>query len=127
MTQRKGSGMGVFALLAGVAAGAAAMFFSKKENRAKTEQAVKKAEQAIDVARTEIKKNPKAFAKKVEKQGEKLAKKVVKSVTKTAQKVAKSKPTKAAMKAVRKTKKVKKAAKRTVTVAKKTTKKKASR
>ncbi len=37
-------GKGLFALVAGVAAGAAAMFLSKKENRDKTVQAAKKAQ-----------------------------------------------------------------------------------
>jgi hypothetical protein len=36
-------GKGLFALVAGVAAGAAAMFLSKEENRAKTVKAAKKA------------------------------------------------------------------------------------
>lgn len=36
-------GKGLFTLIAGVAAGAAAMFLSKKENRVKTVKAAKKA------------------------------------------------------------------------------------
>ena len=42
------NGRGLFALVAGVAAGAAAMFFSKEENRSKTVTAVKKAKASAE-------------------------------------------------------------------------------
>ncbi len=43
-------GKGLFALVAGVAAGAAALFLSKEENRVKTVKAVKKAKSSAKKA-----------------------------------------------------------------------------
>lgn len=75
MAKRKG---GLLALMTGVAVGAAAMFFSKKENRTKTVKVAKKA-----VAKAKVVKNKAvAKAKKVVKKGAVAAKKVVKKAKK---------------------------------------------
>jgi len=62
MTDKK---KGIFPLLVGAVAGAAAVFFSDEKNRAK-------AKKTID----EAKKNPEAFAKKTAKSAKKTAKKM---------------------------------------------------
>lgn len=77
---------GLLGLIIGAAAGAAAMFLSKKENRALVKRgAVKAGKKAKQVA-TEFKKNPKKFIKKetavVKKavaKGSKVAAKAVKT------------------------------------------------
>jgi hypothetical protein len=75
MAKRKG---GLLALVTGVAVGAAAMFFSKKENREKTVRVAKKAASKAMVA----KKKAVASAKKAVKKGTMVAKKAVKKAKK---------------------------------------------
>ncbi|MCC6711301.1 MAG: hypothetical protein IT416_03035 [Candidatus Pacebacteria bacterium] len=75
MAKRKG---GLLALVTGVAVGAAAMFFSKKENREKTVRVAKKAAGKAMVA----KKKAVASAKKAVKKGTMVAKKAVKKAKK---------------------------------------------
>lgn len=108
MSHKKNSGVSVFTLLAGVAAGAAALFFSKKENRDKTVEVVKNAEKKITEVSKEIKKDPKAFANKVVEEVSKKAKSVKKSAAK-AKKAAPAKAAAAAKTTVSKAKKVAKA------------------
>lgn len=71
MAKRKG---GLFALITGVAVGAAAVFFSKKENRTKT---VKAAKTAAKKAKT-AKRKAVSSAKKAVKKGRAAAKKATK-------------------------------------------------
>jgi len=85
MSKQK-SGLGAFALVAGLAAGAAAMFFSDKKNRESTKKVISTAGKELKKVKAEIKRNPKAFAKKVEKQGTALANKVVKEASKASTK-----------------------------------------
>jgi len=68
---------GLLALVTGMAAGAAAVFLSQKENREKTKKVLYKAEKKIAQASKEAQKNPQKFAKKVVKEVKKDAKKVV--------------------------------------------------
>lgn len=64
-------GNGLFALIAGAAAGAAALFLSKEENRTKTVEAVKKAKtnakKAVNTAKKKATTKKKAVVKKVAK------------------------------------------------------------
>ncbi len=85
MSKRNGSGLA--ALIAGVAAGAAAVFLSKKENREKTKKVLRTAEKKIVKVSKEVKKDPKKFAKKVERKGKVLAKKAVKEAAKDIKKI----------------------------------------
>ncbi len=75
-----------FALVTGMALGAAAAFLSKEENRKKVvhlaETGVKKAQKL----QTEYKKNPTKFKKKVVSSGKKIAAKVVTEAKKAARK-----------------------------------------
>ncbi len=59
---------GVFPLLVGAVAGAAAVFFSDKKNQEKAKKAVAKGKAKLKSLSAEVKKNPEAFAKKVGKQ-----------------------------------------------------------
>lgn len=81
---------GFFTLLAGVAAGAAAVFLSDSSNRKKTERAVEKVADAAMKAEVAYKKNPTAFKKKVAKQAKTTANKVAKKATRVAKKVVKT-------------------------------------
>lgn len=76
-TNKKSSSGNLFALLTGLVAGAAAVFFSKKENREKARETIKKAEKEIGKAAAEVQKNPKAkkLIKKVRTEGKKIAQK----------------------------------------------------
>lgn len=74
MSKRKA---GLFPLLVGAVAGAAAIFFSDEKNRAKAKKTW-----------TEAKKNPEAFAKKTAKQVEVAAKKAAVKAKAGAKKVA---------------------------------------
>jgi hypothetical protein len=71
MAKRKG---GLLALVTGVAVGAAAMFFSKKENRTKTVRAAKKAATKAKTA----KRKAVSSAKKAVAKGKAAAKKATK-------------------------------------------------
>src|SRR5260221_28846 len=113
MSKKNGSGFA--ALVAGVAAGAAAVFLSKKENREKTKKVLVKAEKKIVRVSREVKKDPKRFAKKVEKSGKVLAKKVVKEAAKDLRRANSSSPV---------LKRVGKTVKKSVSKVKKATKKK---
>lgn len=73
---------GFLPLLAGIAAGAAAVFFSKKENRVLARKEIKAARTAAVKLKKELKANPKATVKRLEKKGERLIKKTVKQATK---------------------------------------------
>ena len=64
---------GVFPLLVGAVAGAAAVFFSDKKNQAKAKKMVAKGKAKLSKLSAEVKKNPEAFAKKV---GEKVGKEI---------------------------------------------------
>ncbi|MFZ5437483.1 MAG: hypothetical protein ACOZAK_00285 [Patescibacteria group bacterium] len=75
MAKRKG---GLLALVTGLAVGAAAIFFSKKENRDKTVKVAKKAVSKAKVAKNKAV----ASAKKAVKKGTVAAKKVVKKAKK---------------------------------------------
>lgn len=77
----KKSSPGLFAFITGLAAGAAAIFLSKKENRQMAKKEFVKAEKKVQSVAKEVKKDPKKFAKKVQSQGNKLAKKVVTNVS----------------------------------------------
>ncbi|GEM_PF-954979 len=81
--KNKRDGTSIFSVMAGVAAGAAAVFLSKKENRKNTAAALHKAEKQLK----EVQKNPKRFAQKVESQGKILAHKVVKEVSMKTKKI----------------------------------------
>ncbi len=70
---------GVLAFVTGLAAGAAALFLSKKENREMVKrEAVKVGKKAKKVA-AEVKKNPKKFVKKTEAKVQKAVTKAVKT------------------------------------------------
>lgn len=81
---KKPSGLGVMALIAGLTAGAAAVFFSKKENRERTVKEAKKLVTEAKKASKKIQTNPKV--KKLAAQGRTLAKKVTTSARKVAKK-----------------------------------------
>ena len=85
----RNSSAGLLALVTGVAAGAAAVFLSKKENREMAKKELLKAEKKVKAVTAEARKNPKKFADKVEKKGAVLAKKVIKEVKKDSKVVAK--------------------------------------
>jgi len=74
---------GVFPMLVGAVAGAAAVFFSDKKNREKAVKAVNQSKAQVKKIASEVKKNPEAFAKKMAKnvtaQAKKMAAKVKKS------------------------------------------------
>jgi hypothetical protein len=74
---------GLIALLAGVAAGAAAVFFSKKENRDMVKREAVKAEKAVVSVAKEAKKNPKKFAKKVGRNVAAAEKKAARTIAKS--------------------------------------------
>lgn len=92
MPNRKSNGTGMFALLAGVAAGAAAVFFSKPENRAMVKKEARKAEvfakkEAKVIEKTLAEDSKKA--RKVVKANVKTAKAAVRTVKSKAKKLAK--------------------------------------
>src|SRR5258708_1007896 len=95
MSKKNGAGSGLVALVAGVAAGAAAVFLSKKENRIKTKKVLVSAEKKVISVSKEAKKNPKKFAKKVVKvaaKDVKMAEAKAMKVEKTVAKKVKSSP-----------------------------------
>lgn len=75
MAKRKG---GLLALVTGMAVGAAALFFSKKENREKTVRAAKKVASKAKVAERKAV----SSAKKAVKKGKVAAKKAIKKAKK---------------------------------------------
>lgn len=87
---------GLLTFLTGVAAGAAAVFLSKKENRVKTQKVVTKTSKQAKKLAQEAQENPQAFKKKVKTQGKKLAKKALSS-SKTSRKATKPGSRKASM------------------------------
>lgn len=73
---------GLFTLLTGIAMGAAAVFFSKEENRTKAKKEAQKVAKKDKKVQEEIKKNPKAFADKTKAQGKRVLNKTVSRVSK---------------------------------------------
>ena len=84
MSNKKQQGAGLMTLVAGLAAGAAAVFLAKKENREKTKKVLQTAEKKVTSVSREAKKDPQKFAHKVERKGKVLAKKVLKEAGKDA-------------------------------------------
>ena len=74
---------GLFTLLTGMAAGAAAMFLSKPENRQLAEKKVKSVTAQAKKIHAEYQKNPEAFEKKMINQGKKMATQALKSAKKS--------------------------------------------
>jgi hypothetical protein len=72
---------GIFTLLTGMAAGAAALFFSEEKNRDTAKVELTKAKKSANKIKADYKKNPKAFTKKVKTKGKKLANKVIKEAS----------------------------------------------
>lgn len=81
---------GVFPMLVGAVAGAAAVFFADKKNRDKASKVVRKSKASLKKISTEAKKNPEAFAKKVLSQ----ASTTVQKISRQAAGAAKQKSTK---------------------------------
>lgn len=82
----------LLALVTGVVAGAAAVFFSKQENRTQATKVAKKATTRAKKIATEYEANPKAFKNKIKSQAKKAVKKAVAQKTKIAPKKKTSKP-----------------------------------
>lgn len=80
---------GLFTLIAGMAAGAAALFLSDPKNRAKTKKALNTAASEATKMKKEYEANPTAFKKKVAGQAKKTAAKAIKKAAATSKKVAK--------------------------------------
>ncbi len=78
MSNKKG---GVFPMLVGAVAGAAAVFFSDKKNREKANKVVAKGKAQVKKLSLEAKKDPEAFAKKVVKKASTQIKKINQQVT----------------------------------------------
>jgi hypothetical protein len=81
MTESKKKGL--FPLIVGAVAGAAAVFFSDEKNRAKAKKTIE-----------EAKKNPQAFAKKTAKKAEKSAKELATKAKKAGKKAIDQRKTK---------------------------------
>lgn len=80
MTNKKG---GLFPILVGAVAGAAAVFFSDKKNREKATKMVANGKTKLKKVSAEVKKNPEAYARKVASNVSKQAKKMVAKVKKS--------------------------------------------
>jgi gas vesicle protein len=78
---------GVFPMLVGAVAGAAAVFFSDKKNQEKAKKAVAKGKASIQKISNEVKKNPEAYAKKMAKKVTVEAKKIGKKIQDQAKKI----------------------------------------
>jgi len=78
MSNKKG---GLFPVLVGAVAGAAAVFFSDKKNREKANKVVAKGKAQVKKLSLEAKKNPEVFARKMASkaavQAKKLGRKIV--------------------------------------------------
>lgn len=72
---------GLFPILVGAVAGAAAVFFSDKKNREKAGKAVAKGKAKLKKVSDEVKKNPEAFAKKMAKKVTTEAQKINKKIS----------------------------------------------
>lgn len=72
---------GLFPMLVGVVAGAAAVFFSDKKNQEKAKKAVAKGKASLKKISAEVKKDPEAFAKKMVKKVSAEVKKIDKKVS----------------------------------------------
>ncbi len=79
---KKSTGTGLFALITGAVAGAAAVFFSDEKNRKMVKKEFTMVEKGAVKASKEIQKNPTKFVKKVEKKVVKAEKKLQKQVVK---------------------------------------------
>ena len=75
-------------LLTGIALGAAALFLSKEENRAKATKVVKKSVAQAKKLEAEYKKNPAKVTKQVTAKGKKIAKQAVAVAKKKVRKLA---------------------------------------
>lgn len=71
---------GLFPMLVGVVAGAAAVFFSDKKNQEKAKKAIVKGKASLKKLSAEVKKNPEAFAKKMVKKVSSEVKKIDKKI-----------------------------------------------
>jgi hypothetical protein len=114
---------GLFTLLTGMAAGAAALFLSDEKNRQSTKKELSKAGTTAKKLKSEYDKDPAAFKVKVHKDGKKLAQKAVKKAqtkakkaktsAKKAKKTAKKQLVGAKKKVITKAKNVRKPSKKT--------------
>lgn len=84
-------GPGLLSFVVGVAAGAAALFLSKPENRVKAKKVARTVATKAKRVSSEYKKNPEAFKKKVAAKAQVAAKRAVK-VVKNSKVVVKTKP-----------------------------------
>ncbi|KUK79831.1 MAG: hypothetical protein XD95_0084 [Microgenomates bacterium 39_7] len=82
---------GLFAFLAGVTTGAAAVFFSKKENREKTKEVVDQTVGQAKKIKQEVEEHPEQVEKKVKDEAKKIVKKVKEEITKSGKKAEKDK------------------------------------
>ncbi|CAN5269555.1 hypothetical protein BH10PAT2_BH10PAT2_2430 [soil metagenome] len=97
---KKSGGVGLFALAAGLAAGATAIFFSDKKNRTMVKKEVMKVEKEAVKLTKEAKKNPQKFAKKVQGNAKRSVAKASKQVKSAEKKVAKKVSSSPALRAV---------------------------
>ena len=79
MSKKASNVGGVLAFVTGLAAGAAALFLSKKENREMVKREATKAGKKAKKVAAEIKKNPKKFVKNAETKVKKAVVKAVKT------------------------------------------------
>jgi hypothetical protein len=77
---KKQSSIGLLALVTGLAAGAAAVFLSKKENRNQTKKVVNSAAKRAKKISQDFEKNPEKTMDELKKEGRKLADKAIKAV-----------------------------------------------
>lgn len=77
---------GVFPMLVGAVAGAAAVFFSDKKNREKANRVVAQGKASVKKISQEAKKNPEAFAKKMLGQASATVKKISRQAMTTSNK-----------------------------------------
>jgi hypothetical protein len=86
--------MGLFSLITGIAAGAAAVFLSDEKNRQKAETTLKDASVAAKKISKEIKNNPEKAVADLKKTGKKIVKKALSTKTKTSVSKSKAAPKK---------------------------------
>lgn len=80
---------GVFPLLVGAVAGAAAMFFSDKKNRDKAKKVAQQGKKKVLAMKKEAQKDPQAFARKTAAQAEQKARIFARKAKSEANKLAK--------------------------------------
>ncbi|MGD9129196.1 MAG: hypothetical protein PVJ09_01800 [Candidatus Woesebacteria bacterium] len=76
----KNKSKGLFTLITGMAMGAAAIFFSKKDNRVKAKKTVDKGMKAANKLRQELEENPDFVKKKIKKEAKEIGKKISKEI-----------------------------------------------